>query len=235
MDNLRILKDLMPFIGGCCCFSHLSKWLFNRTNISSNNDRMKQKIVQNLVSSIHASFIILMCLMYFFNVMNIDSVFKTIKLISTSYYMHDLIQQYHAFINEGPTIVTISYLFHHIVGILLINYPIPQTLYECAIYSFWFAEISNVVTYIVYHMLHLPHKNDTIIMIAKIIQSVLFTAIRIFGGLYLIFYIFYKIPIYMTAIFVSLYVLNVVWCCNMWVILIRQLKMTENDKRKKPE
>ena len=125
------------------------------------------KLSNNYTSFNHA-FLSICFLIYYF-LYNQEETYNHIRGLSTGYFMFDLLFM---FINKPLNLYYLSMIYHHIISIYGLN--IDSYCYQE--YLLFFAEISNIPSYLVYHNIHTKGKN---LLFWKNVQVVVYNLIRV--------------------------------------------------------
>lgn len=167
--------SLIPVSG--LCFYNLIE-----NQIKKNNTI---KITGNYLSSLHIVIILFSLMIFEKNSLFLD---KLMIMNTTGYFFNDIL-----FILKHKKLKTLNliYLYHHtIIGLYMIYKP--ENSYTISL-LLW-AEISNIPTNIIYHLLHMENKPENFALVKNIleyIQLFVYGIIRVFYMPYLTYYEFY--------------------------------------------
>jgi hypothetical protein len=130
-----------------------------------------KKQASNIISATHALGTTALSYLYLNNIGK--GYFSILRYFSTAYFLHDSVQL--AYTNKW-TMITIGYLYHHIASMFLLNGAVEPNIIG---QIFFWAELSNLPTYPLYHYLHQTGNHKKKIRILRILQKIMYTCIRI--------------------------------------------------------
>ena len=130
-----------------------------------------KKQASNIISATHALGSTTLSCLYLNN--KEYGYFSILRYFSTAYFLHDSIQL--AYTNKW-TMMTIGYLYHHISSIFLLNGVVEPNIIG---QIFFWAELSNLPTYPLYHYLHKKGDHKKKIRILRTLQKIMYSCIRI--------------------------------------------------------
>lgn len=171
------------------------------------NQLITNKISRNLTGLIHA--LVTLCLSGYYQLIPNKEVYFLMTTISSGYFIFDLwfIYKY-----DPKTFRNILFIYHHLISLFILKKG-PELLMHKIL--FW-AEISNVPIYIVYHYLKTDPKGRNLI-IWKQIQKYVYLIARVPILGYYIYQIYFlldnKYPFYMSF---PVYILGVFWCISLF-------------------
>lgn len=137
-----------------------------------------RKNARNLVAAFHAYFSVIFHTLYFINI-NFDfSKYLSDFAFSLSigYFLFDI---YYIIKYDKLDILRYMFIYHHFASIYLL---FNNTLIDNTNQLILVAEISNLPSYPIYHLLHLQNRDDkinTYINLLKLIQKIIYFFIRI--------------------------------------------------------
>ena len=129
-----------------------------------------QKQADNIVSSVHAAGATSLSLLM--RTKAID--FPILRNFSTGYFIHDILQMLYN--NKKLNVMNLGYLYHHLASIYLLNSSVNSSFVSKI---FFWAELSNLPTYPLYHYLHKKGDHKDKIKKLQMLQKIVFTAIRV--------------------------------------------------------
>ena len=129
-----------------------------------------QKQADNIVSSVHETGAT--CLSLLIRTKTID--FPILRNFSTVYFIHDILQMIYNY--KKINVMNIGYLYHHLASIYLLNSSVNTSLVTKI---FFWAELSNLPTYPLYHYLHQKGDHKDKIKKLQMLQKIVFTGIRV--------------------------------------------------------
>ena len=132
--------------------------------------KIPQKQADNIVSSVHAAGATSLSLLI--RTKTID--FPILRNFSTGYFIHDILQMIYN--NKKLNAMNIGYLYHHLASIYLLNSSVNSSLVSKI---FFWAELSNLPTYPLYHYLHQKGDHKDKIKKLQMLQKIVFTAVRV--------------------------------------------------------
>jgi len=127
------------------------------------------KQANNIVSFTHAAGATCLNLLLRTNVIN----FSVMRNFSTGYFIYDVIEMIRS---KKVTMMNIGYLYHHLASIYLLNSSVNPSLVNKI---FFWAELSNLPTYPLYHYLHQKGDHKDKIKKLQMLQKIVFTGIRV--------------------------------------------------------
>lgn len=153
------------------CFIFGDSFLYNKLNNNYNSlyKINAAKISRNMICLVHALVSLMTSGMY--QICYYPFLFYSMTIISSGYFLFDL--QY-MFLYEQINSHKILYIYHHLASIYILNFGPEYSIYKIL---FW-AEISNIPTYIVYHLLK-TEASSRRLKIGKLIQKTIYTIVRI--------------------------------------------------------
>ena len=108
------------------------------------------RISRNIVAFVHA--IVTLTLSGLYQIIYSSFIFNIMCLFSSGYFLFDT----HYIIKyESIDLLRVLYLYHHLASIYILNHGPEYQIYKIL---FW-AELSNIPTYIVYHLLKTEPKS----------------------------------------------------------------------------
>lgn len=137
-------------------------------------------LANNMVSAIHCS---LYLLQYQFNHDDKLAMKYTIH-VSIGYFIYDLVYIlrciYIANINrQKPPQNHVVYVFHHIIGLYLLNDTLTSIYADSILHAYYFAEISNLTLYTSYHLRKEYPNHKTITVVFDAFQLIWYSYFRI--------------------------------------------------------
>jgi hypothetical protein len=137
-------------------------------------------LANNMVSAIHCS---LYLLQYHYNHDDKSRMNYTIH-VSIGYFIYDLVYIlrtiYIATINrESPPQNHVVYVFHHIIGLYLLNDTLTSIYGDSILHAYYFAEISNLTLYTSYHLRKEYPNHKTITVVFDVFQLIWYSYFRI--------------------------------------------------------
>lgn len=133
--------------------------------------KFPKKQASNLTSASHAlGSTILSCIHLSKNNQNY---FSFLQKFSTAYFLHDTVQM---LCNNKITFSTLCYIYHHIAATYLLHGSVESNIIG---QIFFWGELSNWPTYLLYHYLHKKGNHKNAIKILKIMQRIVYICIRI--------------------------------------------------------
>jgi hypothetical protein len=172
-------------------------WYYIYSNCATNN---RTKIATNCTSFLHALSVIIGTLFHF----------SLLQHISICYFIYDLLHVLFGMDLYNIRVMSMGFIMHHIVSIVALFYYNVQPVSKYLPDVFFYAEISNILTYVVYHRLHTnQHKYTTILQLT---QSIAYLYIRV----YVLFIIGYNmcndpdVSIMIHTLW-SVYIIGLVW------------------------
>jgi len=165
------------------------------------------KISRNYVALSHA--ITAFTLTGLYQIVHLKFLYEMMSILSTGYFLFDL---YYIISFENINFLRLLFIYHHLSSIYILTYE-P----DCLVYKiiFW-AEISNIPTYIVYHLIKTKPTSETLKR-WKTIQKIVYTIVRIPILGYYSHYIYLNIedktpffigfPVYLMGIIWTLFIL----------------------------
>lgn len=217
-------------------------WDYVRQLVLSNYSSDK-KVSGNVISFIHGFGILIFGMLYSFEWLNIhvDTCYSLILYFSSGYYLMDTVKKFYYILNDmANSLIPINknyekqikkrmefmYIVHHIISVLIILACDNDEIKPLFIVGFSTMEISNLPLFAVYHLKHSGF-NKTIITISTIVEVIIYSAIRIFYGFYLLFQsFFYGNEVFIP--FLLIYILSVVWSK---VLISQAIKLVKNQKK----
>lgn len=187
---------------GCFIFGDL--FLYNKIKNNSNSlyKINAGKISRNTICFIHALVTLVITGMY--QIFNYPFLFSSMTTISSGYFLFDL---YYMLLYEHINIQKILYIYHHLASIYILNFGPEYLTYKVL---FW-AEISNIPTYTVYHLLKTEPSSQRL-KTCKFIQKTIYTIVRIpilgYQSYHIYFYINDKRPFFICF---PIYLMGIVW------------------------
>ena len=184
-------------------FNYIDNQLFHfisAFNLQFRNGSINTKLSRNWTCFFHAFISVILALNVILN--KNDSNYSLLENFSSGYFLFDFV---YILRYDKKSLATYAYLYHHLVSIYILikgkDYCMEQIL-------FW-AELSNIPSYFVYHLLK---TNDNRVIIWKKIQKVMYMIIRIPVLGYLSFDILNnvedKIPVYFCL---PVYLMGIIW------------------------
>ena len=137
-------------------------------------------VANNMVSAIHCS---LYLLQYHYNHDDKSRMNYTVH-VSIGYFIYDLLyilrSIYIARVNrEPPAQNHVVYVFHHIIGLYLLNDTLTSIYADTLLYAYYFAEISNITLYTSYHLRKEYPNHKTITVVFDVFQLLWYSYFRI--------------------------------------------------------
>ena len=130
-------------------------------------EQFPQKQANNIVSGVHA--VGAACLGLLMRAKAIN--FPFMRDFSTGYFMYDTLK----IVYKPPSLMNIGYAYHHLASIYLLNSSVNPTLLSKI---FFWAELSNLPTYPLYHYLHQKGDHKDKIKKWRRLQKIVFTMVR---------------------------------------------------------
>lgn len=132
--------------------------------------KFPQKQANNIVSSIHATTATGLSLLIRTNTID----FHVLRNFSTGYFAHDIFQMIYN--KKKMNAMNLGYFYHHMASIYLLNSSVNTGLISKI---FFWAELSNLPTYPLYHYLHQKGDHKDKIKKLQMLQKIIFTAVRV--------------------------------------------------------
>lgn len=160
-----ILESFFLFLF-CLILDNYLRIFFNRKN------------ARNLVAAFHAYFSVIFHTLYFININFEFSKYLSDFAFSLSigYFFFDI---YYIIKYDKLDILRYMFIYHHFASIYLL---VNNTLIDNSNQLILVAELSNLTSYPIYHLLHLENRNNRIniyIELLKLIQKIIYFFIRI--------------------------------------------------------
>lgn len=164
-----------------------------------NNNKLK--VAKNILSTIHASFIIIS---YLFNIPG-----SYVFYITSSYYALDGFFQIYNF----SGLYNFGLIIHHIITVYVLNYLNDPVVSTYLYFPFFLTELSNIPLYIVYHMKATKKDAPILIWIWTFIEALGFFVLRIIiGGVILFRSMFISvIPTEVLLSCLGIYIISIIW------------------------
>lgn len=137
-------------------------------------------VVNNMVSAIHC---FLYLLQYQYNHDDKLAMNYTVH-VSIGYFIYDLLYIlrtiYIARVNrQHPPQNHVVYVFHHIIGLYLLNDTLTSIYADSILHAYYFAEISNLTLYTSYHLRKEYPNHKTITVVFDVFQLIWYSYFRI--------------------------------------------------------
>ena len=137
-------------------------------------------VANNMVSAIHCS---LYLLQYQFNHDDKLAMKYTIH-VSFGYFIYDLIYILHTIYNatikrQPPPQNHVVYVFHHILGLYILNDTLTSIYSDSILHAYYFAEISNLTLYTSYYLRKEYPNHKTITVVFDAFQLIWYSYFRI--------------------------------------------------------
>lgn len=191
------------------------------------------KTAETLLSTTHATLVILMCLKYYRYTSNELYYATFIYVVSTSYYIVDTIIN---LVYIGGK-MGLPFFAHHVISMIILSFlGINANANNAIISGLFLAELSNIPMYITYFLLqhektHPSKMLSYLIYIFTIIETIAFTVLRLIIGSYklIMFYLHGDIPltIFITGLFIE--VVSLIWSHKLWKQVFNPKKMQKID------
>lgn len=163
--NLLKIISLGSFIVGEFYIRFIIKKKFTETLYQEHSS----KISRNYIALSHAISAFVLTGLY--QITYVKILYDVMSIISTGYFLFDL---YYIICYENINFLRLLFIYHHLSSVYILSYN-P----DCLVYKiiFW-AEISNIPTYIVYHLIKTKPSSRTLKR-WKSIQKIVYTIVRI--------------------------------------------------------
>jgi hypothetical protein len=174
-------------------------------------------LANNMVSAIHCS---LYLLQYQYNHDDKPAMNYTVH-VSIGYFIYDLIYIlrtiYIARVNRQPPPQNhVVYVFHHIIGLYLLNDTLTSIYSDSILHAYYFAEISNLTLYTSYHLRKEYPNHKTITVVFDVFQLFWYSYFRIFKVSRLLYdnaSQFYDYTLVGQASLMILHIMGILWTC----------------------
>ena len=186
------------------CLLSVGSWnSYSDYMVRNKYDLNEYKLALNKVSATHAYICLLIIGLVSYNILS-D---QWLIYWSMGFYISDTV----TLLSNKLNIVTLLYLYHHIISIAIINLVFYDKFKQDTIDIIFLAEISNLPLYVVYH-LKKKNLNDQLYKICLYIEIVQYSFFRIFGlGYYLYYRIYSNYDSIILTNCIVLYMMGVYW------------------------
>lgn len=131
--------------------------------------KFPKKQANNIVSGTHAFGATCLSLLSKTNIVDIS----LLKNFSSGYFLYDTLQLIN---KDRQSLMDIGYIYHHLASIYLLNSTVDHALLRNI---FFWAELSNLPTYPLYHYIHQKGNHENKIKKLHQLQKIVFTSIRL--------------------------------------------------------
>lgn len=203
-SNLLKIISFGVFTLGESCL----KFILNKKTFSNFlYKKHASKISRNYIALLHAISALTLSGLYL--ITKLIFLYNWMSIISTGYFLFDF---YYIILFENINFLRLLYIYHHICSIYILTYG-P----DCQVYRiiFW-AEVSNIPSYIVYHLIK-TNPSSVILKKWKFIQKIIYTIVRIPILGYQSYYIYWAVedktpffigfPVYLIGFIWTLFIL----------------------------
>lgn len=202
-------------------WDYLYKYLQEKTKHNEKYSKDYKKLSRNFISLIHSSVVVIGTIYFRQN-----ALITTIKYISSSYFIYDTVHTITDKKNWNDR-MNLGLIFHHVICITSLDYYDIEPYQSYFVEIFLYSEISNILLYIVYTLLHTTEdKNNNTIFTLQLFQTCLYIYFR---G-YVLLYIGYNCCIdqntsNMVYLLWTVYVLGLIWGYKLITQTLNNIKL----------
>jgi len=197
-------------------------------------------IVNNTVSAIHCALYIFQ---YHYNHYDELAMNYTVH-VSIGYFIYDLICIlyfiYNAIINrQNPSRNNVVYVFHHIIGLYLLNDILTSIYADILLHAYYLAEISNFTLYTSYHLRKEYPNHKTITIVFDVFQLIWYSYFRIIKISLLLYdnaHHFFEYTLAGQSYLIILHALGIIWTCALIKKnIVNFANLSSNDYKSKDD
>jgi hypothetical protein len=200
---MNIVNNILPMI--TYSYSYASFYLFQ----SFLNNMMDKNMANNFTCFMHA-FGYCTTSLFYFELGNFDSIWFFLKNFSTGYFIYDI---GYIIKNRKMSLTDSIFIYHHMSTALLLRDDIhKKNIFK----MLFFAEFSNLPSYIIYYLTKTKTKNQAFLKRMKILQFFMYSFIRIPVIGYYLFDVLKRKPKFSSLLSLPIYFLGVGWTFKLY-------------------
>lgn len=185
MNDKKVLRICVATLGWDFVFYKFKTFfLKNKISIPYKNNTIPKsvKVSRNKVSGIHAGGVVILTLLYKLcnNYNRKQMIISLLEPFTLGYFVFDSIQNI-IILRKKFDLTSLGYLIHHILVSFAVLYSNRVKSVQNGVYTILgLGEISNLPSYVMYHLIHKNKKNTRLGRSVLTYQTVHYTLIRLF-------------------------------------------------------